>query len=336
MFSPVKLKQQKSGSYSTFPPPVSPHARGLTRLNALKEQNSFRDIDSPKKSPERNSSEELHTPNIKRTTSYGQSSPKRKQTGRTSPLRVEMSDDDDSDIMSPLNSPVVNFLHHNYKGNKGKVPENKAYKYSCESEMSQPIRVTDNSSPEDKRRLELKKKGITNDKHVTYKAEYKRPIEEFIYPSLRPTKEEFERRRLEAKKNIDFSLPDPGDEPDEYELHWQIEESHSKLHKPDLSSTVLYSIGDKGESNLRNVLTTNCKRELKKEDDRKRYAEAPNDEPGLQQVIRKHNIMMGNLFSKTAPVKSNTVQDLYKGTSEDLHRPGKPDAGDPKDLVSLN
>ena len=289
MFSPLTVKSRSDGKKNTLiSPKQHPRVRGL---QALKGHNSFKNcsFDSPVRSPEKASFDESATP-LKRLNST--STVNRK-------LMIETSDDeiDDVDMLSP--SPITSY-HHKYKG-RIEIPENKAYKYSCSGEVTRIAVRSGNDSPHD-RRVQAKK-AKTSDKLVTYSAEYLRPIEEFIYPSLRPSKEEFERRRLEAKKRFDFSLPEDESDACEFDLRWKIEEKDSEIIRPDLSGSVLHNISDKGEATLRAKMATNQRIRLRAEEEAKYKEDLIREEKkrllkekGFPVVSRKSRIL-GNLFN---------------------------------------
>jgi hypothetical protein len=321
MFSPVNKRSNLNAPHTKKSP------NKTSRLETLKGHNSFKDINSPKKSPEKYSSDEPCTPKNKNLFGGGR---RKKQGGvvgvtpiavaGVTPLMVDVTAGSEEDLFDPLSpSPIANF-HHHYKDKFFKLPENKAYQYSCDGEVTRSVAKTDSKSPHDRRYD--KKKANVSDKHVTYSAEYLRPIEEFIYPSLRPSKEEFERQRLEAKNNFDFSLPDTAVAL-EFDLQWKIQESDSLVVKQDLSSTVLYKIGEKGETNLRTLITANCGKKLRIEEEKKLLEARPAQETGLQKVMRKGNIM-GNLFSKAE-----------RSTSVPPPQCEKEDPDDPNSLVSF-
>lgn len=316
MFSPVSKRRQSQS-----------HSSHKTRLDALKEHNSF-STNSPKKSPEKFSSDEPLTPqNLggrrKTIVRQGQG-----PVAGCMPLQIdvassksneEMASCDDFDVISP--SPIVNF-HLNFKDKeKSKFPEKKSYMYSCESEVRRPC-VADTGSPHE-RRYDQRKERNVRDKHVKYSAEYLRPIEEFVYPSLRPSEEELERQRLEAKKHFDFSQPDH-DTPKQFNLQWKIQESDSLIIKPDLSSTMLYKIGEDGERTLRSLLTTKCNKKLHKESEMRLMEISPSKDTGLYKALRKGKVI-GDLFSKAE--REMTVKG---SVPEHSHDPN-----DPNTLVSF-
>ena len=302
MFSPVakRIQRNKENSSGRLSP-----SKSKTRLEELKGQNSFRSMASPAKSPEKDSTEEPCTPKI--SDLKLNSLPKARRMSCTMSLEVDVdvgvvgggSDDlDDDEMLASTNpSPIITNYHHNYK-DKFKPPENKAYRFSCAGEVERPQLLSGTGSPHDRRYN--KKKSKKYDKHVSYSAEYLRPIEEFIYPSLRPSTEELKKKREDAKKNMDFSVPDFNG-PVRYDLQWKITESESKVTKPDVSSTLLYKIGVKGENKLRDSIKTTCLRKIKVEEEYKRSEDNSDLSTGMQKVIRKANIM-GNLFGRQATI----------------------------------
>lgn len=315
MFSPVAKRLHRNSDINSTPG-RSPLAK-KKRLDELRGQNSFRVLDTPKKSPEKVSSDEPCTPKV--TAEHSN------MIGGMLPLMVDVdqgSGDNDGGSLSMnsgTTSPIVNFHHHNYK-DKFKPPENKAYRFACAGEVARPVPVDGSGSPHE-RRYQMKKSG-NRDKYVSYTAEYLRPIEEFIYPSLRPSTEELRKKREEAKKNLDFSVPD-FDEVEQFDLQWKIEESDSKVERPDLSSTLLYKISAKGEGKLRDSLVKTCRRKIKVEEDYRKHEEHQADlSTGMQKVIRKANIM-GSLFGKEATL-APPEDTGFEGTEN------------PHDVVSVN
>lgn len=293
----------------------------LSRLEQLKSQNSFINmnvnLNSPQRSPDKASAEEPCTPKNKLLP------PKRELSGIT-PLSVDIinkgAESADSDfVLSPEPSPIISF-HHNFK-DKHKPPENKAYRYACAAEVSRQVSVGGVGSGSSNDRRHHKNKSKQSNKRITYSAEYLRPIEEFIYPSLRPDKEMAASKRLEAKKNMDFSLSDVA-EPVELNLQWTIHEAESLEVKPDLSSSLLDTIGAKGEAKLRDVLSTTCLKRIKREGEIKRMDEKLDFSSGFLRGARKGNVM-GNLFAKPE-----------KGLAAEAAKINAESSGNPNDVVS--
>lgn len=124
--------------------------------------------------------------------------------------------------------PPVSGREFSYKADK-KLKADKLYKYQCGGYI-------DKGS-------EGQAKGL----NVIYKAEFDRPVEEFIYPSLKHL------NRGESRKPMDFSLA--SDSKQTSELSWKVNLSEMEAAAIPRCQTVMHKV-EKGERYLRENIKT--------------------------------------------------------------------------------
>ena len=135
------------------------------------------------------------------------------------PLKHENSHKHGSPAFKVLPPPTnAQYIHKVEK----RLKADKLYHYSCGGYLDKGT--------------EKAPKGV----NVLYKAEFDRPVEEFIYPSLRPPKE--------SRSRMDFSLQT--EDPKQNDLTWTVSVSEVAAAELPRSQTVMHKV-EKGERYIR-------------------------------------------------------------------------------------